>query len=207
MKIWLCSIFLWANWCGANALAQPVLPAISCTVSADSVQLSWRCNYASVRAIQVSRSFDSSKGFVFIGQPSSLLPGIQTFTDHHPADGRTFYRVSLTFSTGLVWHSNHCGVVYSERAENKPATLSPVASTGRVVPISLPASDLADAFYIVPVHVSLSAATGHVRVSLPPFSADTRYSLAFYDMQGQLVADIPHVKAQEFLIDKRKGSS
>lgn len=203
MKFWLCSFFLWAYLCGANVFAQPVLPAISCSVSGDSVQLLWRCNYASVRSIHVSRSFDSTRGFVTIGQPSSLLPGIQSYTDRRPVDGSTFYKVSLTFSSGLVWHSNHCAIVYKGKTTSTIPFLNSVASTGKVVPLSLPPTDLTDISYIKPIHVSLSAATGHVKVILPPFSANTCYSLTFYDMQGQLVADIPRLKVREFLIDKR----
>jgi hypothetical protein len=75
--------------------------------------------------------------------------------------------------------------------------------TGRVVTLSLPPTDVTDISYILPIHVSLSAATGHVRVSLPAYQPDAVYSLAFYNMQGDIVVDIPHAKAREFLIDKR----
>ena len=182
--------------------AQPALPAIACTAAADSVRLEWRCAYPSVSAINVSRSFESTKGYTVIGQPAALLPGVQSFTDHQPLDGRSFYRVSVTFSSGLVWHSNNCAVVHQLRPAAVPA-LRYVPPTGRVVTLSLPPTDVTDISYILPIHVSLSAATGHIRVALPAYPTDAVYSLAFYTMQGDIVVDIPHAKARDFLIDKR----
>ncbi len=202
VKIRLTGIFLWACCTCSGLYAQPALPAIACTAVADSVRLEWRCTYPSVRAISVSRSFDSTKGYSIIGQPATLLPGMQSFTDHKPLNGRYFYRVSVTFSSGLVWHSNHCAVVHQPSTDAAPV-LRYVPPTGKVVSLSLPLTDVTDISYILPIHVSLSAATGHVRITLPVYPADAVHSLAFYNMQGQLVVDIPQTKAREFLIDKR----
>lgn len=196
-------IFLMICCCTVSLHAQPLLPSIQCISSSDSVSVSWQCHFPSVKAISVARSSDSIKGYTIIGQPASLLPGFHSFTDYNAPVGRNFYRVSVTFSSGLLWHSNRCAVTVNHIKRATAVHPNMLQSAGKVITLSLPPTDVSDISYIIPVHVSLSAATGHVRVELPKNATNAHYSLTFFDMHGRIIVDIPHAKLPGFLIDKR----
>jgi hypothetical protein len=90
-----------------RAAAQPTLPGITATVEKGLVLLSWNCQYNGVKAISVLRAADSMSDFTVIGFVKKLDKGVQVFIDGHPAVGKNCYKLSIVFSSGLTWRSNH----------------------------------------------------------------------------------------------------
>lgn len=90
--------------------AQPTLPAIAGSAEKGLVVLSWTCQYNGVKSIAVMRSSDSAFNYSIIGYVKKLDKGVQAFVDGHPLAGKNFYRLSVVFSSGLSWSSNHCSV-------------------------------------------------------------------------------------------------
>jgi hypothetical protein len=104
-----------------GAFSQPLLPDMSCSVFNNSVLLSWNCQYDGVKNISVFRSADSSMNYSLVGFVKTLKKGVQTFEDEHPYGGKNYYRLTITFKSGLNWNSNYCKAVVLQGATTSVA--------------------------------------------------------------------------------------
>jgi hypothetical protein len=80
-----------------------------------SVVLTWNCQYDGVKAISVLRSADSGGRYRLVGYVKKLNKGTEVFTDEDPLSGQAFYKLTIRFSSGLTWNSNHVGVYVPDR--------------------------------------------------------------------------------------------
>jgi hypothetical protein len=207
------------------ASAQPMLPGIAGIMDKDFVLLSWNCQYDGVRSISVKRSADSLTNYKPIGNVKETAKGIQLFTDEQPLAGNNFYKLSITFNSGLSWSSNHCRVTVAaesvknrmihqqhvivpsatiaEQTEKKqfPETPKPISAVRIFLPI--PEPDVYEPTFIRSRYVAVQRLTGHVSVSLPAGFEKQQCSIVFYNNKGRVQVEIPEIKVTYLLIDKR----
>jgi len=123
-----------------SAVAQPALPDIEGKADSDNVTLLWTSPYTNIKSIAVLRSHDSIN-YATIGNLYKVGKGKQEYVDEHPAGGNNYYKLTITFSSGLNWTSNHCGVrvnkpgdtIQAKQAGNTPY---PDKSTAQATPTS-----------------------------------------------------------------------
>ena len=90
--------------------AQPQLPDIAGSIDKGQVSLIWNCQFSGIKSILVRRSWDSVEAYTVIGNVKQTKKGIQVFTDKKPLDGKNYYKLLITFASGLKWSSNHIGI-------------------------------------------------------------------------------------------------
>lgn len=187
-----------------GAYAQPVLPDIMCRQQGRVVQLQWVCQYDGIKAIIVKRSCDSLSNYYETGRVANVQRGVQTFTDNHPIQGRSYYKLNIIFKSGLKWSSNHCGITTDAAmfaADSASEGAAPV--TARIkFKLTQPDIDQEDVF-TDPVHVRPNKVTGHIDVLLPDDYARYNWSLVFYNTRNERIMDIPELKAKKVIIDRR----
>ncbi len=218
----LCLLLLLGNY--RRSTAQSVLPGINAAVDSGRVKLRWICQYDGVKSITVKRSVDSNYNFATIGNVKIVAKGEQYFIDYAPATGVGYYKLSIVFNSGLSWSSNTCKVAVdkSKLLQHTTTTVggpptsdgnrSEITSDGIVnmLPahysfrVSYPDLDMNDASFIIPKFVATHKVFGHVVIKVPVMDfKQYRYSIRFFDLKGCSVADIPHLKLPEVIIDKR----
>ena len=89
-----------------SGLAQPTLPDIAVKNEKGSIVLSWNCQYDKLKSIRIRRSADIASGFSVIGELFNQQKGVQSFTDTVPLHGDSYYKLQITFSSGLTWSTN-----------------------------------------------------------------------------------------------------
>lgn len=181
-----------------------MLPNIMCAQEGGAVRLTWICQYDGIKAVIVKRSYDSSRNYNQIGTVGEVAKGVQTFVDERPIVGRSFYKVSVVFKSGLNWASNYCCMVFD--SANVPDSMRQHAG-GAVEPrikfkLAAPEVDL-DAAYVEAMYVRVNRTTGHVDVQLPDDFGEHAWSVVFYNGKKQAVMDVPKIKAKNIVIDKR----
>lgn len=105
-----------------DVAAQPTLPDIAGSAKNGIVILSWVCQYNGIKSITVLRSSDSINNYTVIGHVKKRDKGVEAFVDGHPVAGKNYYKLSIIFSSGLSWSSNHCSL-YIDRASLNPSSM------------------------------------------------------------------------------------
>jgi hypothetical protein len=201
-----------------------VLPAINAVADSGLVTLRWVCQYDGIKSIAVKRSVDSNANFSTIGHVKDVTKGAQYYTDVTPIVGAGYYKLSIVFNSGLSWSSN-----VSKAVSDKPYTLlqigtpptqpvsiivaSPDPATTVIktdqqpkltIRLSYPDMDMNDASFIQSRFVSIHKVFGHVVIKLPVVNFKQHiYSVRFFTISGIGVVDIPHIKIEEVIVDKR----
>jgi hypothetical protein len=180
-------VFLFILLYSTTSLCQPALPDLAGTVDNGAVLLSWNCQYDGIKTIAVLRSGDSAANFTGIGNVKKTNKGVQSFTDQHPAAGKNFYKLAITFNSGLNWASNVCRVFI-----DKPVIAATKASDSGSVTRTGTSTRRDTATAKAPVTVAILKRDSMVKQStslLPP----RRLSLAFED---------PTDKPETFILSK-----
>jgi hypothetical protein len=99
--LWIMLLF-----CGTASYAQPLLPDMAISQAGTSVFLQWTCQWDKLKSVRIRRSADSVTDFAVIGELKSPQKGAQTYTDPAPLSGDAYYKLWITFSSGLTWSSN-----------------------------------------------------------------------------------------------------
>lgn len=107
-----------------RSLAQPQLPDIRCYRIQDSVMVSWSCQYDGIKTIAVKKSAYKDYNYATIGYVKQLKKGVQYFLDRKPLSGNVYYKLQITFKSGLDWQSNYCLL------KSGNDTSSPIEMTG-----------------------------------------------------------------------------
>lgn len=208
--------------------AQPALPDITGNATNGTVTLSWVSQYSSIKAISVLRSHEP-EDFTLIGYVQALKKGAQSFTDNNPLPGRNCYKLAIEFKSGLIWRSNYyCLSVEKYMLESDKPLIhhadtikAPVAGTkvdevimpveDKPIPampkIKLPqiAFDTIDntSTLIKPRYLFTDPRTGHINMFLPDDVNTHHYSVKFFDLQSQLITEVPRITTAAAIIDKR----
>ena len=207
-----------------HSTAQSVLPTIDAVADSGLVTLRWVCQYDGVKSITVKRSTDSNANFSIIGHVKDVTKGAQHYTDFAPMVGVGYYKLSIVFNSGLSWSSNFCEAVsykshtllHSGTLPSQPHNItvtSPVPATTVIhaeqqpkltVRLSYPDIDMNDASFIQPRFVFIHKVFGHAVLKLPVVNFKQHvYSVRFSTISGVGVVDIPFIKMEEIIIDKR----
>lgn len=80
--------------------AQDTLPKLSVSNISDHILISWTNPYYTLTAINIQRSFDSTKNFSTIGSVLDVKNKNNGFIDAKPLSTNMFYRVFLSFEGG-----------------------------------------------------------------------------------------------------------
>lgn len=207
-----------------HSCAQSALPAINAVTDSGMVTLNWVCQYEGIKSIAVKRSVDSNANFATIGYVKNVSKGAQYYTDYSPIVGTGYYKLGIVFNSGLSWSSNVCKVLSSKshkwlqtapdptQPHNITVATSEATTTAThteqlpklTIRLSYPDMDMNDASFILPRFVFIHKVFGHVVIKLPVVNFKQHvYSVRFFTVGGVAVIDIPHVKIEESIIDKR----
>lgn len=121
-----------------TTIAQPALPDIISEEENGIVLLSWTCQYDGVKSIAVLRSADSNFNYSTVGFVKKLLKGTQAYADGHPMPGWNYYKLSIVFSSGLTWGSNHVGFYADSATIKKGRTLPPNEALQKLIVTETP---------------------------------------------------------------------
>ncbi len=83
-----------------NLSAQDTLPKLSVSNISEHILISWTNPYYTLTAINIQRSFDSTKNFTTIGSVLDVKNKSNGFIDAKPQSTNMFYRVFLSFEGG-----------------------------------------------------------------------------------------------------------
>lgn len=204
--------------------AQSVLPAVDAVANSGLVTLNWVCQYDGVKSIAVKRSVDSNANFATIGYVKDVTKGAQYYTDYAPVVGTGYYKLIIFFNSGLSWSSNVCKAasyqfrkvlqsgssptqVYDITAKIPEVGTTETHNEQQVkIPfrLSYPDIDMNDASFIQPRFVFIHKVFGHVFIKLPLINfKQYLYSVRFFNSNGVIIVDVPHIKLEEVIIDKR----
>jgi hypothetical protein len=204
--------------------AQSVLPAINAVADSGLVTLNWVCQYDGVKSIAVKRSVDSNANFATIGYVKEVTKGAQYYTDYAPVLGTGYYKLSIVFNSGLSWSSNVCNAAsyQSRKVVQKGSSPTQVfdinaktLEVGTTAPhyeqqvkipfrLSYPDMDMNDASFIQPRFVFIHKVFDHVVIKLPLVNFKQHlYSVRFFNSNGVIIVDVPHIKLEEVIIDNR----
>lgn len=239
----LVSVFLvW--FIPVSTWAQPMLPSVRSDVHNGVVQLSWISQYDGIKSIGVKRSTDSIGNYKTIGELRSPQKGVQQFVDNNPDSGCNYYKLNITFRSGLNWTSNICSVHFSRTSTRHlgddttggmtglPSDSQSIAAKQRstigqggirnenseveanILPniqqpihpkvlYSYDEVDFDNCSFVIPKHIRVDPATGHVSVSIPEDYKVCQYSITFYSVSGSVALVIPQLNASLSIIDYR----
>ncbi len=110
-------VFLVVCAISVQGVAQPTLPDLAAHSERGHIVLSWNSQFDKLKTIRVRRSVDSVSGFTVIGELFNPKKGIQSFTDTVPLHGDSWYKLMVTFSSGLNWSSNMIHVYVKGQTE------------------------------------------------------------------------------------------
>jgi hypothetical protein len=123
---------------------------------------------------------------------------LQQFIVQEPADGEdttnSIHEVSMVFDADSI----------DAPATGKTA-IEPVKH--RKVAIAFPEVDMDDLSFLKSRYISVSAITGHVTIAMPAGLKDHKFSLKFFDLQANVVVEIPAISAPVIILDKRNFPS
>lgn len=71
------------------------------------------------------------------------------------------------------------------------------------VKLSFPEVDMEEAVGIKSMYVSVNRLNGHVEMSLPEEYKGHHFSIKFYNLQKQMIVDVPGINAPKVILDKR----
>lgn len=93
-----------------------------CVNSGGNVVINWTCQYDGVKSIDVLRSVDKDFNYSEIGKVKNLKRGAQQYIDSTPQQGDNYYKLLITFKSGLNWHSDHGQVQVTATKKTTPVS-------------------------------------------------------------------------------------
>lgn len=149
------------------------------------------------------RSVDSMVNYAMVGNVKNLKKGVQSFEDVNPYNGKNFYKLVVSFKSGLNWTTNYCKVfianhITSPEAHARPQPAKDTANWLKIDPAPVP----------VPKQVTkpVSPASQSNTIAIRPHKPDTakancNMSLTFVTDSGGAAMTLPPKKRPSISTD------
>ena len=196
MKRLVFFILLFPFITGNSLHAQDTLPKFSVkNAGNDRIIIGWTNNFPTIKQLSIQRSFDSLAGFkTILTVPDPTTPQ-NGYVDANPVNDHMFYRLYIMLDKGHYLFSD---------------ARKPVADTLYRVG-QLPQNDAGntnngdDKLQVAGFTPSLYVYTnrdGYVNIKLPDDEKPKKYSIKFFDEDGNLLFELKEIKQKNFKIDK-----
>ncbi|MDP9229737.1 MAG: hypothetical protein M3O67_03570, partial [Bacteroidota bacterium] len=183
----VCAFILFFN----HLYAQDTLPKFSVKNPGNNrIIISWTNNYDLVKQINIQRSFDSLKNYTTILNVADPMNKQNGFADAKATNGHMFYRLFIVLDKGMFYFTE---------------AKKPIPDTTRKGDVYIkPANDtivktLPKGF--VPSKYVFIQEDGYIHVNLPG-AAEKKYSLKFYEEDGELLFELKDIKQSFFTLEK-----
>lgn len=170
-----------------SAVGQDTLPRISVkkTVSG-KVVISWKNNYgATIKTINIQRSFDSTKMFTTIGSVLNPLNRDNGFVDAKPPSEKMYYRVFIAFDGGDYQFSRSY----------------PALKDSSVYSENLQESNITQPTGFVPSRYIYTDRENNVIINIPGVSVK-KYSVKFFDANEKFMFEIKKIPEPYLTLEK-----
>lgn len=164
---------------------QDTLPHISVTQLGNKVLVSWNNPFNNVTGINIQRSSDSSRNFTTIGSVLNVSAKSNGFVDTKEfIPNEQYYRVFVTMQGGNYF--------FSPAMQPVPDTVSmPAEVTINQAPVKT---------WFVPSRYVYTGRDNNVVLSLP--SEKNKYSVKFFESNGDLLFEIKNLPENYLILDK-----
>lgn len=200
----LTGLLLWIT----SASAQPILPQIGGFAKDGITVLNWTNPFgAGVKSIAIQRSTNSQNNFTTIGILPGSERGAQQFVDPNPLLGDNWYMAVIIFNDDKEWESNKLVFVMDSMSIANRKPLPPADSLQQLI-AEMNADqrlntlqDPADA-YKKSRFVFTNPYTGNINIEIED-AVEGKYSLVFFSSNGVKELEIPRVRENMVILDKR----
>ncbi|MEO5947936.1 MAG: hypothetical protein ABIP79_14050 [Chitinophagaceae bacterium] len=203
MKKLIFLLLIFSSFTACKLYAQDTLPKFSLNnVGNNRIIVSWTNTLADVKQISIQRSFDSLSGFKTI--LTVLDPDLPQngFVDMTATNDHMFYRLYIQQERGMYQFSN----------TKKPVKDTTNGLFNTMYPGGFPGSDpdgKPNSIYpknqppgfIPSLHV-YTYRDGNVNINLPDEEKPKKYSIKFFDEEGEFLFELKDIKEKNFKIDK-----
>lgn len=190
----------------------PTLPDLL-AITKDGINiLSWNNPYdKGVKTIAVQRSADSNYNFVTIGVASKTTGGVANFVDPHPMAGKNWYRLIITFESGIDFNSTLKSISVDSADIAKQKLLPPTAEVQNAInqnaesPKEVVKEVLEEvATVAIPKsrYVYTNPYSGNINIEFTDALVNS-YQIDFFDVNRKKVLSIPRVNDKVVILDKR----
>ena len=190
----------------------PTLPEVLAITKEGINILSWNNPYEKgVKTIAVQRSADSNYNFATIGVPSKIAGGIASFVDPHPLAGKNWYRLIVTFESGIDFNSNLVLLKVDSADIARQKTLPSTAEVQKAVNqneehpkdvVNEVIKEVATASLPKSRYVYTNPFSGNINIEFPDALVNS-YQIDFFDVNRKKVLTIPRVNDKVVILDKR----
>ena len=186
-----------------NLQAQDTLPKFSVTnVGGNRYIISWTNSFETVKQISIQRSFDSLynyKTILTVPDPSTPQNG---FVDTKAQNDHMFYRLYILLDRGVYLFSTPRRPVLDtlRKITNYANKTDRIGQTDSISIPNFGISNKNGVNVFTPSHHVYTYSDGHVRINLP--EDDKKYSIKFYEDEGDFIFELKDIKTRTFKIDK-----
>ena len=183
--------------------AQDTLPKFSVrNVGANRYIISWVNTFETVKQISIQRSFDSLNNFkTILTVPDPTTPQ-NGYVDTKAPNDHMFYRLYILLEKGVYLFSNtKRPVIDTLRKSNYSNKTDRI---GGIDPVGIPNFGINNKNGVNVFTPSLHVYTnndGYVRINLPQ-EEDKKYSIKFYEDDGDFLFELKDIRTRSFKIDK-----
>lgn len=175
--------------------AQDTLPKFSVkNVGNDRIIIGWVNSYPDVTQISIQRSFDSLTGFKTILTVTDPLSPQNGYVDAKPTNDHMFYRLYIMKGQGHFLFSE------SKQPVLDTTAMSIINTNTGFDPQPLIPKNIPPGF--IPSQYVYTHLDGYVNINLPDEEKPKKYSIKFFDEEGEFLFEIKEVKERNFKIDR-----
>ncbi len=215
MKKLVLLLLLFSSFTLCKVSAQDTLPKFSLNnVGNNRIIVSWTNTFPDVKQISIQRSFDSLSGFKTILTVLDPTLPQNGFADMTATNDHMFYRLYILQDRGMYQFSNTKRPVkdtarsMSQSSGDSAKPVNPfIVSLGRFpgsdsvgTPNSVNPKNRPPGF-IPSLHV-YTYRDGNVNINLPDDEKPIKYSIKFFNEDGEFLFELKDIKEKNFKIDK-----
>lgn len=179
--------------------AQDTLPNFSVkNVGNERIIVGWYNSFSNLTQISIQRSFDSLANFKTILTVTDPLSPQNGYVDVNPKNDHMFYRLYIMQDNGHFLFSEAKKPIFDTLAVS--TAIKSLVITAETIPPVVVLKNLPPGF--VPSQYVFTNSDGYVNINLPDEEKPKKYSIKFFDEEGQLLFEIKEVKEKNFKIDR-----
>ncbi len=179
-------IFFFLLFLYQKLFAQDTLPKLSVANISNHILVSWTNPFLSLTAINIQRSFDSTKNFTTIGSVLDVKNKRNGFIDARPLSSNMFYRIFLSFEGGTYMFTK---------------AMRPVIDTIMAMQDIREFQQSVVNTWFVPSRLVYTGKDNNIIISLPE-AIKKKYSIKFFEESGAPVFELNKITEPYLTLEK-----
>ncbi|MDQ6756498.1 MAG: hypothetical protein M3004_06145 [Bacteroidota bacterium] len=179
-------IFFFLLFLYQKLFAQDTLPKLSVANISNHILVSWTNPFLSLTAINIQRSFDSTKNFTTIGSVLDVKNKRNGFIDARPLSSNMFYRIFLSFEGGTYMFTK---------------AMRPVIDTIMAMQDIREFQQSVVNTWFVPSRLVYTGKDNNIIISLPE-AIKKKYSIKFFEESGTPVFELNKITEPYLTLEK-----